>query len=186
MNTQSLLLPTGFLVVLALATPAAAQVRLDPGKLPGFPGFPGFDPAKPGTLPVFDPQKMFDQFFGRGGGGDFDDEALAKIEVTAAEEAKLGKQGLDAAKSQFAFRNVELVARGKEVDYLSRLVELVRPQMTNASRYRKLHVYLIESNEPEAYSLPGGHVLFSRGLLEAAQCEAALVVTAGQDRKSVV
>jgi len=161
-----------------------AQVRkpqFDPSKLPGLPGLPGFDPAKPGALPVFDPQKMFDQFFGRGGAGDFDDEALAKVEVTPAEEAKLGKQGLDAARQQFASQNVELVTRGKEVEYLSRLVEQIRPQMTNASRYRKLHVYLIESHEPEAYSLPGGHVLFSRGLFDAAQCEAALVVTAGHE-----
>jgi predicted Zn-dependent protease len=181
MNTRSILLPAGFLVVLALATPAAAQVRLEPGKLPGFPGFPGFDPAKPGELPVFDPQKMFDQFFGRGGAGDFDDEALAKVEVTAAEEAKLGKQGIEAARQQFAARKIEVVTRGKEVEYLSRLVELVHPQMTQASRYRKLHVYLIETDEPEAYSLPGGHVLFSRGLIESAQCEAALVATAGHE-----
>jgi predicted Zn-dependent protease len=169
--------------VLAFPHPTIAQIRkppLEPGKLPGFPGFPGFDPARPGEMPVFDPQKMFDQIFGREL-TEASDESLAKIEVTAAEEAKLGKQGLDAAKSQFAARRVELITRGKEVEYLSRLVEQVHPQMTQADRYRKLHVYLIDSSEAEAYSLPGGHVLFSRGLLEAAQCEAALVVTVGHE-----
>jgi beta-barrel assembly-enhancing protease len=186
MSTQTIPLATCLLALLALAVPAplAAQVRVqqfDPAKLPGFPGFPGFDPAKPGELPSFDPQKMFDQFFGKGGAGDASDEALAKVEVTFEEESKLGKQALDALKQQLAARRSELVTRGKEVDYLSRLVELLRPQMTQASRYRKLHVYLIESNDPDAYSLPGGQVLFSRALIEAAGCEAALVAAAGHE-----
>ncbi|MCI0357124.1 MAG: M48 family metallopeptidase [Planctomycetaceae bacterium] len=186
---RHLLLLACLLAVLAAAASATAQApgnavrqpALEPGKLPVLPGFPVFDPAQPGEVPNFDPQKMFDQMFGRGGAGEFDDEALANVEVTPAEEAKLGKQALDAARQQFASRNVKLVTRGKEVEYLSRLVELVHPLMTNAARYRKLNVYLIDSNEPEAYSLPGGHVLFSRGLLDAAQCEAALVVTAGHE-----
>ncbi len=172
------------ILILMLCAPVAAQNQrkpLTPGKLPALPGFPGFDPAQPGELPFGDPQKMFDQFFGRGGAADLDERALAKVEVTEAEEAKLGKQGLDAARQQFAGRGVKLITRGKEVEYLSRLVELVRPRMKHADRYRELHVYLIDSQEPEAYSLPGGHVLFSRGLLDAAQCEAALVVTAGHE-----
>jgi predicted Zn-dependent protease len=53
--------------------------------------------------------------------------------------------------------------------------------MTQASRYRKLHVYLVETGEAQAWSLPGGHILFSRGLVDAAQCEAALVATAGHE-----
>jgi hypothetical protein len=184
MSTQIRPLAACFLTLLALAgpTPLAAQVRVqqfDPAKLPGFPGFPGFDPAKPGELPSFDPQKMVDQFFGKGGAGDASDEALAKVEVTFEEEAQLGKQALDALKQQLAARRTELVTRGKDAEYLSRLVEMVRPQMIQASRYRKLHVYLIESSDPDAYSLPGGHVLFSRALVEVAGCEAALVAAAG-------
>jgi predicted Zn-dependent protease len=172
------------LTVLLLVSSATAQDRRKPAgfaKLPALPGFPGFDPAKPGEVPFFDPQKMFDQFFGRGGAGDIDEESLAKVEVSAAEEARLGKQGLEAAEQQFAARGAKLVTRGKEVEYLSRIVEMVRPLMENSTRYHKLHVYLIDSDEPEAYSLPGGHVLFSRGLVDAAQCEAALVVTAGHE-----
>ncbi len=174
---------TAILILMLCATVAAQNQRqpLTPGKLPALPGLPGFDPAQPSELPFGDAQKMFDQFFGRGGAAEFDEETLAKVEVTEAEEAKLGQQGLDAARQQFAGRGVKLVARGKEVEYLSRLVELVRPRMKHADRYRELHVYLIDSQEPEAYSLPGGHVLFSRGLLDAAQCEAALVVTAGHE-----
>ncbi len=182
MRIQHLFALVSLLAALAFTSSALAQVRrplAEPDQRPALPGFPGLIPARPGELPAFDQAKMFDQMFG--GGRDFDEEALAEIEVTPAEEARLGKQGLDAAKQQFAARNVELVTRGKDVAYLSRLVELVRPQMTNAARYPKLHVYLIDSQEPEAYSLPGGHVLFSRGLLSAAQCEAALVATIGHE-----
>ena len=182
MSTRIIALSACLLTLLAF--PALAQVRrpaIDPSKLPGFPGFPGFDPAKPGEMPNFDPAKMFEQMFGKGAAGDFDDEALAKVTVSLDEEAKLGKQALEALKQQLAARKSELVTRGKEVEYLSRLVELVRPKMSQASRYRKINVYLIESSDPDAYSLPGGHVLFSRALVEAAGCEAALVAAAGHE-----
>jgi hypothetical protein len=185
MSARTAPLAACLFIVLAAPDCTSAQVRrppAEPGKLPvlpGFPGLPAFEPARPGGLPFFDPQKIFDQPFGET--AKVDDETLAKVEVTPAEEAALGKDGLDAAKQQFASRKVKLLTRGKDVEYLSRLVELVRPQMTNQDRYPKLHVYLINSDEPEAYSLPGGHVLFSRGLLSAAQCEAALVVTVGHE-----
>ena len=127
------------------------------------------------------PDKFFEQFFGRGGADLEDDAALADVEVTAEEESKLGQQGVDDLKRRLAQRKIKLLERGQEVQYLSRLVELIRPQMTQAKRYRELHVYLADMDDPDAYTLPGGHVFFSRGLLEAAQCEAALVCVAGHE-----
>jgi predicted Zn-dependent protease len=178
MRTRTLL---ALIFALAATNMAVAQQprRAGAGDPPAAPVFPGLGAAPAGQNPFFDPQKMFDQIFGEV--PKLDDAALAKVEVTAAEEAKLGKQGLEAAKQQFAKSEVKLLTRGKEVEYLTRLVELVRPRMTQADRYERLHVYLIDSQEPAAYSLPGGHVLFSRGLLDAAGCEAALVVTAGHE-----
>ena len=179
MKTRLLLVP--LLVAAVLSSTAAAQEPRRPG--PAGPGalsvFPPLGPAEAGQQAFFDPQKMLEQMFGKG--DQFDDEALAKIEVTAAEEAKLGKLGLDAAKQQFATSKTKLLTRGKDYDYLARLVELVRPHMSQAERYRRLQVHLIDSQEAQAYSLPGGHVLFSKGLIEAAGCEAALVVTVGHE-----
>jgi predicted Zn-dependent protease len=170
-------------IVSALAAPAAAQIRgpkLPPLDFSRIPGLPGFKPGKPGELPEFDPQKMFDQLFGQGGEA-IDEEALAKVEISQEEEAKLGKQALEAFRQQLSAQKIELVTRGKDVEYLARLVELVRPRMNEAKRYRKLHVYWLETDDPAAYSFPGGHILFSRGLVEAARCEAGLVVTAGHE-----
>ena len=169
------------LVVLWLAAAAAAQnpqPRLNPNLLRGIPGFPGGGDAKPGELP-FDPRTMFEQLFGPGAA--VDDEALAKVEISPAEEARLGEQALAELKRQLASRRAKLVHSGRDAEYLQRLVQLVRPQMTQAERYRKLHVYLAEVDDPGAYSFPGGHIVFTRGLIDAAQCEAALIVVAGHE-----
>lgn len=139
-------------------------------------GFGQEPPAFP-----FAPDKMFEQFFGRRGIAEVDDAELAKIEIGSDEEQKLGRQALDDLRRQLKLRKLKLVENGDDVRYLSRIVEIIRPQMTQAHRYRKLDVYLLESNDPDAYTLPGGHVLFSRGLLDAAQCEAALVAVAGHE-----
>jgi predicted Zn-dependent protease len=170
------------LVALWLAPAVAAQdpaPRLDPNLLRGLPGFPGGNPARPGEAP-FDPAKMFEQLFGPGGAA-ADDEALSKIAISPAEEARLGEQALEQLKRQLATRRAKLLQTGREAEYLARLVELVRPQMTQARRYRKLQVYLADLDDPGAYSLPGGHIVFTRGLVDAAGCEAALVVVAGHE-----
>ena len=78
MRMQRLLALVSLLAALASACSVLARIRRPPGE-----------------LPAFDPGKMFDQMCGAG--RDVDERRLAKVEVTAAEEAKLGKQGLDAA-----------------------------------------------------------------------------------------
>src|SRR5687768_8245339 len=96
------------LVVLWLTPAVAAQnplPRFDPNLLRGLPGFPD-GAARPGDVP-FDPAKMFDQLFGPGGVA-ADDEALAKIEITAAEEARLGEQAIEQLKRQVAGRRGRL------------------------------------------------------------------------------
>ncbi|MEX2174595.1 MAG: M48 family metalloprotease [Pirellulaceae bacterium] len=172
------------LACLLLAGVVSAQdrpPRFEPGKFPGFPDFGGPKFGGPGKEGNFDPQRMFEQLFGQGGETDFADEELAKVEISLREEAELGRQGLDEVRRTLAARKVKLLERGSEVEYLSRLVELVRPHMTQAARYPKLRVYLMETGEAEAYAYPGGHLYFSRGLLDAAQCEAALVSVVGHE-----
>jgi predicted Zn-dependent protease len=155
---------------------AAAQNRQPENPFPagGF-RFPAGFPKE------FTPDKFFEQFFGQGGDDAENDAALAAIEVTAEEETKLGQQALDDLKKRLTQQKVKLLEKGQEVQYLSRLVELIRPQMQQATRYRKLKVYLADMDDPDAYTLPGGHVFFSRGLLDAAGCEAALVCVAGHE-----
>jgi predicted Zn-dependent protease len=176
MKRARLLAISAVAFVFVFAGHAAAQNPRLENRLPQF----GFKfPIGNGN--DFSPDKFFEQFFGQGGADLDDDAALADVKVTTEEEAKLGQQGLDDAKKRFAQQKFKLLDKGPEVQYLSRLVELIRPQMTQASRYRKLHVYLVEMDDPDAYTLPGGHVFFSRGLLDAAGCEAALVCVAGHE-----
>jgi predicted Zn-dependent protease len=160
---------------LLISSSAPAQNRQPANPFP-----PGGFKLPAGFPQDFSPDKLLDQFFG-GGEAPEDEAALAEVEISWDEEAKLGQQGLDDVKKRFAQQKVKLLEKGQEVQYLSRLVELIRPQMTQAKRYRKLHVYLADMDDPDAYTLPGGHVFFSRGLLEAAKCEAALVCVAGHE-----
>ena len=159
------------LVWLILSSAAAAQQQ------PAFPipGFPG------GKLPTdLTPDKLFDNLFGKG--GDFDnEELLGKVEVSWAEEVKLGQQSLDDLQRQLAAKKQSLIERGKDVQYLERLVGLLQPQMKQAQRYKKLHVYVASLAAPNACSFPGGHLVVSKEMLEQAGSEAALVGVLGHE-----
>ena len=167
--------PLAAAVALLIAPITSGQTGLPKNPFPGGFKFPAGFPEE------LSPDRFFEQLFGPGGADIDNDEALAEVEITTEEEAKLGQQGVDDLKKRLAQQKVKLLDRGKEVQYLARLVETLRPQMKQASRYRNLNVYLAEMDDPDAYTLPGGHVFFSRGLLEAAQCEAALVCVAGHE-----
>src|SRR5439155_4829604 len=71
--------------------------------------------------------------------------------------------------------------RGRDVQYLAQLVGLIQPQMQQRERYRKIHIHVAGLGVPNAYSLPGGHVIISRELLEQAGCEAAVVCVLGHE-----
>ena len=58
---------------------------------------------------------------------------------------------------------------------LQSLCSAVKPLMTNAQRYTTIDLILVESEATDAYSIPGGHIVVTRGLLETVGTEAALV-----------
>jgi predicted Zn-dependent protease len=175
MKPATLFGPLAAAVALLIVPVAAGQNRQPENPFP-----PGGFKFPAGFPQDFAPDKFFEQFFG--GGADLEnDAALAEVEVTQDEEAKLGQQGVDDLKKRLAQKKIKLLDKGQEVQYLARLVELIRPQMQQAKRYPKLRVYLAELDDPDAYTLPGGHIFFSRGLLDAAGCEAALVCVAGHE-----
>jgi beta-barrel assembly-enhancing protease len=72
-------------------------------------------------------------------------------------------------------QKIAVVSKGKDVDYLRRLVETIRPLMTQSARYKQITIYVADSPLCEARSLPGGTLVFFSGLIEAAESEAALV-----------
>ena len=149
------------------------------------------------TLPAQGPgdpaaplQELFDQLSKQGNAflpgmfGELSDEQRAqldKIEITTKEEDDHGKI-LITQFSEFAKkRGIKVVTAGKNVDYLYDLVAMVNPLMKNASRYSKIDIRVIETREADAYSIPGGHLIFTTGLLESAQSEAALMGVVGHE-----
>ncbi len=128
-------------------------------------------------------QEMFERFASQAGPmapmfGKLTPEQLAKLDriaITPAEEAKFGLKVLDAYLQQMKQSQTTVSQRGKDVAYLEQLVKQIQPRMSNAKRYRAIDVRLIESDSTDAYSIPGGHLLVTHGLLETAVSEAAVV-----------
>jgi predicted Zn-dependent protease len=136
-------------------------------------------PGKPPAQAPPDLTAMLDRFFGMD--SQQEEKALAAIKISPKEEEELGRTATRAYLDFLKEQKIRVVARGKEVDYLRRLVETIRPSMAEADRYRRITVYLAESRYCEARSLPGGTLVFFRGLLESAETEAALVGVIGHE-----
>ncbi len=148
-----------------LAGPQRAQRGREAGSTP-------FDPRlfNPQT---FDPEKYFEQFFGSA--TEEQKEELARIEIPWEEERRLGQQTLQAFLAELREKNTRVLTRGPEVSYLQQLVSELKPLMRNARRYRSITVLVVDTDDTDARSVPGGTVIVFRGMLRMAQSEAALV-----------
>jgi predicted Zn-dependent protease len=133
-------------------------------------------PANP--LP-FDPARMLNTFFGP---PDAKERAeLQRIEIGIEEERRRGAAGVDALLADLRRRDITVSREGRDVAYLRKLVELLRPQMKNAARYPRIRVLVANTDWTDARSIPGGTLVFYRGLLEFAGSEAALVGVVGHE-----
>ncbi|HJN07263.1 MAG TPA: M48 family metallopeptidase [Pirellulaceae bacterium] len=130
-------------------------------------------------FPFSDPQRMFEQFFGAVPAEDR--EKIDKITISARNESQIGERASRQYIAELRRKGIKVITRGKDVEYLRKLVALVRPKMENASRYKTIRVYLAESNETDARSFPGGTLVFYRGMLEFAENEASLIGVIGHE-----
>lgn len=110
-----------------------------------------------------------------------DQQTLQQISITVADEAKYGGRAAKTFLNELGRRRVQVVHRGPDVEYLKKLVAIVRPHMKNHARYPTIRVYLAEAPFPEAKCFPGGTLVFFRGLLQQAGSEAALVGVTGHE-----
>jgi predicted Zn-dependent protease len=110
-----------------------------------------------------------------------DEKALAEIKVSPKEEEQLSREAVQSCLDYFKQQKITVTDKGKEVEYLRRLVEVVRPMMTQAARFKKITVYYVDSPICEARTLPGGTLFFFKGLLDNAESEAALVGVIGHE-----
>lgn len=129
--------------------------------------------------PVRDQQGLMNRLFGEECRED--KEALAKIEVSLAEERQIGETAVRAYLEHLRCQRIRVLAHGKNVDYLRGLVETIRPLTGDSERYPRIHVYLVQSPRCEVRSFPGGTLVFFRGLLQCAQSEAAVVGIVGHE-----
>ena len=167
------------------------------GHLPGVPRFPvallaacfaaswlgagrAAEPRQPPIeVPFADPQKMLDRMFGPT--TEEDEKALARVEISIQEERQMGETAVAAFLAGLKQRNISVVSRGKDLQYLRDLVETIRPLMTNGKHYPKLQLYVVQSPDCEARTFPGGTILFFRGLLELGGSEAAVAGIVGHE-----
>ena len=137
--------------------------------------------AQPGpqAIPLEDPFEIFDRFLGR---DDADDqEALNRITVSIREEMQFGRQVLEPFLKQLKQQKLKVRDTGKDVEYLNRLVMQLRPHMKNSRRYRKIRILVVETDQTDARSFPGGTVVMTTGMLEFSETEAALVGVMGHE-----
>ena len=122
----------------------------------------------PGMFSQLDPQQMAE---------------LEKIVISPREESQLGDQVIKNYESSLRSQNIRFTrdANSETIRYLSQLVELVRPHMKQAKRYAKLDLVLVETDMIDAYSVPGGHLIFTDGLMQSVESEAELIGVIGHE-----
>jgi predicted Zn-dependent protease len=133
----------------------------------------------PPGIPFFDGQSFFDQFFNPG--GEKEREQLATVEVSMREEQEYGERVLQAFQDDFKRRKIAISTKGREVDYLRKLVDSLRTSMTNRQRYPSIRVLVADTDITDAYSIPGGTLVVFRGMIELADSEAALAGVVGHE-----
>jgi predicted Zn-dependent protease len=164
------------LVWLLLSSAAAAQERR-----PASPRPPVVGLNVPLDFADFRPDKFVEQLFRKAGADLEDNELLAKVAISWSEESQLGQDVFNDLRRRLAAHRIALDQRGKNLEYLKRLVALLQPQMKQAQRYRALQVFVADVDLPNAYALPAGRLIVTRGMLEPAGCEAALVCVLGHE-----
>jgi hypothetical protein len=127
--------------------------------------------------------KKQDEFFERMWGRSTPEEekAFESIKVSPEEEREFGRAQVEAFSDWLNQQDLRIVRKGADVEYLRKLVELIRPLMEHRERYRKVTVYVVDSSRVDARTFPGGTLFFFRGLLAAAENEAALVGIVGHE-----
>jgi predicted Zn-dependent protease len=135
--------------------------------------------VQPAQNVPFAPDQFFENMFGQPTAEQA--EALAKIEISTADERRFGDSLVEAYLADLRRQKLKVVERGRDVEYLRDLVETLQPFMTNHDRYRKIKLYVVDSPQTDARSFPGGTLFFLRGLLDFAGSEAALVGVVGHE-----
>ncbi|MFM7071304.1 MAG: hypothetical protein ACKO38_05855 [Planctomycetota bacterium] len=127
--------------------------------------------VSPPPLPAapFEPARMLNAFFGP---ANEDERAtLRKVEIGLEEERRVGSAAVEGFLADLRRRDIAVARDGRDVAYLEKLVERLRPRMRNAGRYPRIRVLVANNTWTDARSFPGGTLVFFRGLMEFAGSE---------------
>lgn len=135
--------------------------------------------GKAADIPFSNPQEFMEKFLGKETAEDR--QALENVPISPKDEQRIGSEMLKGYLAELEQRGTPVLQSGKEVEYLRKLVELIRPQLKNHRRYRQIDIYLADGSQTDARSFPGGSLVFFRGMLDFAESEAALVGVVGHE-----
>ncbi len=142
-------------------------------------GPPAMLPFGQGTPFPFDSTRVLESFFGPAPAAER--AAWQDIEISQEEERRVGDAAVERLLADLRRRNIAVTRGGRDVEYLEKLVELLRPRLRNAKRYPKIRVLVASSEWTDARSIPGGTLVFFRGIIDFAGSEAALVGVVGHE-----
>jgi len=142
-------------------------------------GLPATLPFGQGTPFPIDPTRVLESFFGPAPAAER--AAWQDIEISQEEERRVGDAAVERLLADLRRRDIAVARGGRGVEYLEKLVELLRPRLRNAKRYPKIRVLLASSEWTDARSIPGGTLVFFRGIIDFAGSEAALVGVVGHE-----
>ncbi len=93
----------------------------------------------------------------------------ARVSISPEQEEMLGLQSFKEVLSQSV-----ILESGPQVDQVRRVVEKLVPQVDQASQQFQWAVSVIDSNQINAFCLPGGKIAVYKGILPVAQNDAGL------------
>ncbi|MDE0737341.1 MAG: M48 family metallopeptidase [Pirellulaceae bacterium] len=112
---------------------------------------------------------------------DANQKELQGIQVSIADERKVGEHQFQMYRRYLESEKIQLVSQGRDVIYLRQLVARLHPMMQNTRRYPSIRVHIANASTTDARAFPGGQVVVFRGLLDFVENEAALVGLLGHE-----
>ncbi|MBI3866795.1 MAG: M48 family metallopeptidase [Planctomycetia bacterium] len=125
------------------------------------------------------PDELFEKMFGQSTAEE--EKALQAIPIPIDEECEFGRPQVETFLTNLQQQRVRLIRKGKDLDYVRKLVETIRPLMKDPKRYPQLTIYVVDSPRVDARSFPGGTLFFFKGLLSFAENEAAVAGIVGHE-----
>lgn len=127
----------------------------------------------------FSPAEMSERFFGPP--SKEEEQRLREIKISVREEQRFGRDSFEAFRAEMKKSGITFSNKGPRVEYIEELVNKLKPQLENSNRYRRIQVFVADTDEIDGRSFPGGYIILTRGIIEFCDSEAQLVGVIGHE-----